>query len=137
MEDGTGFSGQYPPEVVRMYVNIDTTSDDLVLWFHHADYTHRLQCGKTVIQHFYDAHYAGAETAQTFVLMWESLEGRIDEQRYQDVLLKLQAGHSIVWRDAISDFHQKLSGIPDGAGHVVHHPWRIEAENMPLSVYET
>ncbi len=31
---------------------------------HHVPYTHVLHSGKTVIQHVYDAHYAGAQTAQ-------------------------------------------------------------------------
>jgi hypothetical protein len=60
------FSGQYPPEISSMYEKIETTPDDLLLWFHHVPYTQKLQPGKSVIQHFYDAHYAGAATAQTF-----------------------------------------------------------------------
>jgi alpha-glucuronidase len=137
--NGTGFSGQYPPEIYKMYENIDTTPDDLLLWFHHVNYTHRLHSGKTVIQHFYDAHYSGAETAQTFATQWESLQGKIDAERYNEVLFRLnyQAGHSIVWRDAIVGFYSNLSEIPDVAGRVGHHPWRIEAESMELDGYVT
>ncbi|KKA18477.1 alpha-glucuronidase [Rasamsonia emersonii CBS 393.64] len=137
--NGTGYTGQYPPEVAAMYENIDTTPDNLVLWFHHVNYTHRLHSGKTVIQHFYDAHYSGAETAQTFLTMWESLKGKIDDERYNDVHFRLtyQAGHSIVWRDAINNFYFNLSGIPDEAKRVGNHPWRVEAESMTLSGYKT
>lgn len=136
--NGTGFSGQYPAEIASQFENIGTTPDELLLWFHHVPYTHRLQSGKTVIQHFYDAHYAGAETAQTFVTQWEDLKGKIDDTRYNDILFRLnfQAGHSIVWRDAIVDFYNNLSGIPDGAKRVGYHPWRIEAENMVLDGYK-
>lgn len=135
---GTGYAGQYPAEVARMYEDIGTTPDDLLLWFHHVNYTHRLHSGKTVIQHFYDAHYSGAETAQSFVEMWETLRDKIDAERYHEVLARLvyQAGHSIVWRDAIVDFYHNLSGIPDVAGRVGYHPWRIEAESMTLDGYE-
>lgn len=138
VSNGTGFSGQYPQEIYEMYENIETTPDDLLLWFHHVPYTQRLKSGKTVIQHFYDAHYTGAETAQTFVPLWESLKGKIDEERYNDVLFRqiYQAGHSLVWRDAIVNFYHNLSGIPDTAGRVGHHPWRVEAENMELDGYE-
>ena len=138
VSNGTGFSGQYPPEVAAMYENIETTPDNLLLWFHHVNYTHVLHSGKSVIQHFYDAHYSGAETAQTFVPLWESLKGLIDSERYDEVLFRqiYQAGHSIVWRDAISNFYWNLSGIPDDAQRVGHHPWRIEAESMTLSGYE-
>jgi alpha-glucuronidase len=137
MSNGTGFSGQYPPEVANMYENLETTPDDLVLWFHHVNYTHRLHSGKTVIQHFYDAHYEGAQMAQTLLSLWESLEGKIDDERYnaQHYRQLYQAGHSIVWRDAIVGFYHNISGIPDEAGRVSHHAWRIEAESMDLDGY--
>jgi alpha-glucuronidase len=138
--NGTGYSGQYPPEISSMYENVETTPDDLLLWFHHVPYTQKLQSGKTVIQHFYDAHYTGAATAQTFPTKWESLKDKIDEERYDHVLYRLmyQAGHSIVWRDAISEFYHNLSGVPDEVGRVgtENHPWRIEAENMDLGAYK-
>lgn len=139
VSNGTGYSGQYPAEIAAMYENINTTPDDLLLWFHHVNYTHRLQSGKTVIQHFYDAHYDGAETVQAFLKTWESLKGKIDEERYNEVHTKLtyQAGHSIVWRDAINDFYWNLSGVPDEANRVGNHPWRVEAECMVLDGYKT
>lgn len=139
VKNGTGFSGQYPPEIAAMYEDIETTPDDLLLWFHHVPYTQMLKSGKTVIQHFYDAHYAGAETAQTFPQQWAALEGLIDDERFSDVAFKLeyQAGHSIVWRDAINEFYFNKSGIADEAGRVGSHPWRIEAENMELDGYKT
>lgn len=137
VRNGTGFSGQYPPEIYEMYENIETTPDNLLLWFHHVNYTQRLHSGKTVIQHFYDSHYSGAQTAQTFPTQWVSLHGKIDTERYNDVLFRLnyQAGHSIVWRDAIVGYYSNLSAIPDDSGRVGHHPWRVEAESMTLNGY--
>lgn len=136
--NGTKFSGQYPPEWANKFEKIETTPEELLLWFHHVKYTHKLSTGKTVIQHFYDEHYEGAEIAQTFPTRWESLKGKIDDQRYEEMLyrLKFQAGHSIVWRDAINGFYYNLSGIPDEAGRVGNHPWRIEAESMALDGYK-
>lgn len=135
---GTCFSGQYPPQVYEMYENLETTPDNLFLWFHHVNYTTPLpQSGKTVIQDFYDQHYWGAEMAQTFPTRWKMLEGKIDSQRYEEQLFRLtyQAGHSIVWRDAIVNFYHNLSSINDTQGRVGSHPWRIEAESMNLDGY--
>ncbi len=89
-----------------MYENVSTTPDDLLLWFHHVNYTHRLHSGKTVIQHFYDQRYFGRQTVQTFVPSWEALKGKIDEERFGHILFRLQyqAGHADVWRDAINSF---------------------------------
>lgn len=136
--NGTCFSGQYPPQVYEMFENIDTTPDNLLVWFHHVNWTQILKSGETVIQHFYNAHYAGAETAATFVPMWQSLKGKIDDQRYMETLYRqvYQAGHSIVWRDAIVNFYNNMTSIADKAGRVGSHPYRIEAETMQLSGYK-
>jgi alpha-glucuronidase len=97
-------------------------------------YTYVLHSGKTVIQHVYDSHYRGAESAAAFVSQWKSLAGRVDDDRYDAVMSRLQyqAGHAIVWRDAISSWILAQSGIPDARGRVGHYPNRIEAESMRL-----
>ncbi len=79
-----------------------------------------------MIQHIYDSHYEGAESAADYVRQWNSLKGRIDEERYADVLerLEYQAGHAIVWRDAICNWFFRASGIPDAKGRVGHHAER-------------
>ncbi|KAI5364507.1 Putative alpha glucuronidase, glycosyl hydrolase family 67, glycoside hydrolase superfamily [Septoria linicola] len=138
VSNGTGYAGQYPSEVAQMYEEIATTPDDLLLWFHHVPYTQVLKSGKSIAQHFYDAHYTGASTANNFVHLWQSLKGLIDDERYQDVLYRqeFQAGHSIVWRDAINNWIYNLSSIEDEADRVGHHPWRIEAEDMQLEGYQ-
>ncbi|KAI1139160.1 glycoside hydrolase family 67 protein [Hypoxylon sp. FL0543] len=137
VKNGTGFAGQYPDEVTALFEEIVTTPDELLLWFHHVPYTHVLKNGKTVIQHFYDAHYAGAETAATFPQQWAKLQGLIDEQRFDEMAFRLtyQAGHAIVWRDSINQFYNSLSKIEDARGRVNNHPWRVEAESMTLEGY--
>ncbi len=121
---GTAFLGQYSKPVAQHYESLASCPDNLSLFFHHLPYTHVLDSGKTVIQTIYDSHYAGAATAATFPGKWEHLRGRIDNERYQAVLKRLeyQAGHAIVWRDAINDWFYKLSGIADQKGRVGHQP---------------
>jgi alpha-glucuronidase len=135
---GTGFIGQYRPAVARVYESLATCPDDLILFMHHVPYSHVLHSGKTVIQYLYDAHYAGAATAAGYVRKWKSLEGRIDEQRYNEVLARLQyqAGHAIVWRDAVNTWFLKTSGIPDKTGRAGHFPSRTEAEALALEGYQ-
>lgn len=134
---GTGFVGQYSPDVQSIYESLPNTPDDLVLFFHHVPYTYKLHSGKTVIQTIYDSHYAGAEETKQFVSQWKSLDHLLDDDRFHDVLAQLtyQSGHAIVWRDAINDWFQRISGIPDAQGRVGNHPHRIEAESMELQGY--
>jgi alpha-glucuronidase len=134
---GTAFMGQYPALVQKLYESVADCPDDLLLFFHHVTYTHVLHSGRTVIQSMYDSHYVGAEAAAQSVTQWQQLRGKIDNERYLDVLgrLRYQAGHATVWRDAICDWLLGLTGIPDDQGRVGHHPDRIEAEKMALQGY--
>ncbi|KAJ5642833.1 alpha-glucuronidase A [Penicillium lividum] len=135
---GTGYSGQYPSEVAKIFENPETTPDELLLWFHHVQYTRRLKSGKTVIQHFYDAHYDGARNAQTFPVRWEALRGLIDDHRFEHTLFRLtyQAGHALVWRDSICNFYLAKCGISDEHHRVGSYKWRVKAQDMQLSGYK-
>jgi alpha-glucuronidase len=66
------------------------------------------------------------------------LKGRIDPGLYEQMRARLeyQAGHAIVWRDAIVEYFFKLSGIPDEQGRAGHHPGRLEAEDARLTGYK-
>jgi alpha-glucuronidase len=134
---GTGFIGQYRPAIAEMYESLATCPDDLLLFMHHVPYTYVLHSGKTVIQTIYDLHYEGAEAAAAYVLQWESLKGYLDDQRYAEVhaQLKYQAGQAVVWRDAVTNWFMRESGIPDAQGRVGHYPGRVEAEAMKLDGY--
>ncbi len=134
---GTGFASQYRPDVAKIYESLVSTPDELLLFFQHVPYTHRLHSGKTVIQQLYDSHYEGEEAAENYVRRWRTLEGLVDERRYQEVLTQLnyQAGQAEVWRDAVVNWFLKTSGIPDEKGRAGKHPGRVEAESMQLEGY--
>jgi len=135
---GTGFAGQYSPQVAKMYESLAATPDDLVLFFHHVPYGYKLHSGKTVIQYIYDSHYKGAQEAAQLGAEWATLKDKIDSQLFNDVAARLeyQAGHAIVWRDAIVQYFLKQSGIPDAAGRAGHYPGRLEAEDARLTGYK-
>jgi alpha-glucuronidase len=134
---GTKFVDQYPPQVARLYELPVSTPDELMLFFHHLPWNHTLTNGKTVIQQIYDSHYEGAAKAAEFVDDWKTLQGRIDPKLYADVLARLeyQAGHAVVWRDAIVQYFHKLSGSPDEEGRAGNYPGRLEAESARLTGY--
>jgi alpha-glucuronidase len=134
---GTGFAGQFRPEVAKIYETVESTPDDLLLFMHHVPYTQRLKSGKTVIQFIYDSHYDGVDAVEKYVTDWKSLRGRIDDRRYGEILQQLsyQAGQAIVWRDAVAGWFYKTSKVPDARGRVGNYPGRQEAEAAVLSGY--
>ncbi len=117
---GTGYIGQYPPAVQKVYELLADCPDDLLLFFHHVPWTYRLHSGKTVIQHVYDSHYEGAERAHEFIVRWHTLAGHVDEERYRDILARFefQAGEAVKWRDAICNWAYRISGIQDQKGRI-------------------
>lgn len=135
---GTGYVGQYSPAVARLYEDVRTTPDNLVTFFHHVPYTWKLQNGSTVIQYIYDSHYKGAEEAVRLGAEWNTLQSKIDPSIFFEMQKRLtyQAGHAIVWRDAVVQYFLKLSGIPDEHGRAGHFPGRYEAEDAELTGYQ-
>ena len=49
--------------------------------------------------------------------------------------LEYQAGQAEVWRDAVTNWFFRASGIADPEGRVGHYPGRFEAESMKLEGY--
>ncbi|WP_420489931.1 alpha-glucuronidase family glycosyl hydrolase [Neobacillus vireti] len=115
VETGTGYTSQYFKENAEMYEAIETCPDELLLFFHHVPYTHKLKSGITVIQHIYNTHFDGVLEAEELKQRWETLEGQIDSERYEDILNRLeeQAVHSKEWRDIINTYFYRKSGIAD------------------------
>ena len=134
---GTEYIGQYPAPLAATYESLPTCPDDLLLFMHHVPYTYRLHSGLTVMQTIDNTHYWGAQAAAEQIPAWEALRGKVSDAAYAEVLKRLnyQAGSAIVWRDAVTRWFTKESGIPDALDRVDHYPGRIEAESMTLTGY--
>ncbi|QJC51102.1 alpha-glucuronidase [Paenibacillus albicereus] len=119
---GTGYAAQYGEPVARLYESPETTPDELLLFFHHVPYTHRLRSGKTVIQHIYDSRFEGAERAQGLLEDWESLRGHVPEPAFSETLERFrhQAEHAREWRDVINTYFRRKSGMPDERGRTIY-----------------
>ena len=65
-------------------------------------------------------------------------EGQVDPTLYDDVRARLeyQAGHAIVWRDAIVQYFLKQSGIPDAKGRAGHYPGPHGSGDARLTGYK-
>lgn len=119
---GTGYVKQYLGENVAQYENLATCPDNLILFFHHVDYTHVLHSGQTVIQHIYDTHFAGYETAEEYARTWERFKEEMDPTAFANVQERLQeqlrCGRE--WRDQINTYFYRKSGISDEQGRKIY-----------------
>ncbi|GJM82069.1 hypothetical protein HMSSN139_45650 [Paenibacillus sp. HMSSN-139] len=121
---GTGYTSQYFSPNREMYDSLDQCPDELLLFFHHVPYSHRLHSGKTVIQHIYDAHFAGVEAAEELKKTWDAkaLRDRVDPLLHAAVADRLaeQAEHAKHWRDVVNTYFYRKSGVPDERGRTIY-----------------
>lgn len=119
---GTGYTAQYKEPVAKMYENINTCPDELLLFFHHVPYGHKLKSGKTVIQHIYDTHFEGVERAEKMRDAWIKLKGKIDDEVYEVVLEKfdIQVVDAKEWRDVVNTYFYRKTGIKDEYGRKIY-----------------
>lgn len=119
---GTGYTSQYFEPNASMYENIDTCPDDLLLFFHHVDYTHKLKSGKTLIQHIYDTHFDGVKTVEEYIRAWATLENMIQPDIFSLVKerLNIQLENSKEWRDIINTYFYRHTGTPDATGRRIY-----------------
>src|SRR5699024_3856800 len=122
LSTGTGFTRQYFDENYNMYENVDTCPDELVLFFHHLPYTHKLQSGKTIIQHIYDTHFEGFEKVNDYIEKWETLKDELDDNSYKNVKERLQEQQRSAreWRDQVNTYYYRMSGIEDEKGRKIY-----------------
>ena len=119
---GTGYTAQYEASRSKLYEDLASCPDELLLFFHHVPYTHRLKSGKTVIQHIYDSHFDGAAAAGGLLAAWQSLAGRVDPPRFENVRRRLeeQVANAVQWRDIVNTYFARKSGISDTRGRRIY-----------------
>ena len=101
-ETGTDAVSQYRGHLARTYNNIETCPEELLLWFHHVPWTHRMKDGSTLwesLQYHYNNGVIWTESLQT---AWHNkMRHYVDEQRWREVdqRIKHQVENAREWRD--------------------------------------
>ena len=121
---GTGYTAQYEPSRSKLYEDLASCPDELLLFFHHVPYEHLLHSGSTVIQHIYDSHFAGAREAERIRALWTeaAVAALVDPALRRRVaeLLDEQVRSATEWRDQINTYFLRKSGVPDVHGRRIY-----------------
>ena len=120
-DKGTGYALQYNEPNASMYNSPDECPDELVLFFHHLPYTHKLHSGKTVIQHIYDTHFEGYDEAKQLAAKWDSLKGKVDDEIFENVRERFerQLANAREWCDQVNSYFYRKSAIADEKGRQI------------------
>jgi len=119
---GSGLTGQYHLPWSEVYESLETCPDDLLLFFHHVPYGHVLHDGTTVIQHIYDSHWAGAVATEARRARWQNVRGLVEEALFARVAERLdeQVRSAAQWRDQVTTYFWRHSGMPDAQGRPLY-----------------
>ncbi|MBL1118450.1 glycoside hydrolase [Streptomyces sp. 110] len=112
---GDGYTELYAPATRDAYESLESCPEELLLFLHHVPYTHRLDSGRTVIQHIYDTHFSGAARVAEMRTEWEGLRRRVDHRRFTEVHRQFgeQLTEAAQWRDTLVAYWFDLSRIRD------------------------
>lgn len=119
---GTGFAGQYPSPWRERFESLQTCPDELLLFFHHVPWGHRLHSGATVVQHIYDSRWDGHARTVEMGREWAALRGRVPDDVHDRVAERLVAQERSAreWRDQVRTYVHRMSGVPDARGNPIY-----------------
>ena len=145
--DGIGFDrtatgsnalAQYAPEWQKLWGNLETCPENLLLWFHRVSWDRKMKSGRTLWDELCLRYQQGVDDVRALRRDWASLEGRIDAERFTHVAQRLarQEKEAIHWRDACLLYFQQFSQRPLPAGvepaaHPLEHYTSQILRNMP------
>ena len=131
---------QYPDNLCRLYNDINTCPENLLAWFHHVPWDHKMKSGRTFWDELCHKYDEGVHETRRFLAIWDAMQPYIDAQRFEEVQrkLRIQARDSEWWRDACLLYFQTFSKrpIPSDVEHPVHNLDEMMRFRIPISMYE-
>ena len=112
--DGSQNTLQYPDSLYYIYNKVETCPEQLLLWFHHVPWTHRMHSGETLWEALCHTYDQGVREAEAFSTVWKAMRHYVDAERHeaQQKLFDRQAKDAWWWRDACLLYFQQFSRQP-------------------------
>ena len=131
---------QYPEALCNLYNDINTCPENLLTWFHHVPWDHKMKSGRTFWDELCHQYDKGVHEARHFLTVWDAMQPYVDAQRFSEVQrkLRIQARDAEWWRDACLLYFQTFSHrpIPQDMEHPVHNLDEMKQFRIPISMYE-
>ena len=111
---GSNATAQYHSPLCEQLDNVDTCPENLLLWFHHVPWNHRMKSGRTLWAELCYAYDRGVQETRNFQKLWAPMEKYIDPERFRDIQhrLKIQTRDAVWWKDACLLYFQQFSKQP-------------------------
>jgi alpha-glucuronidase len=94
--------------------DLDTCPEELLLWFHHVAWQHKMKSGRTLWDELCFKYNQGIAQVRQMQDTWNSLADFVDAARFEHVrsLLAIQEKEARWWRDACLLYFQTFSKLP-------------------------
>lgn len=113
-ESGSNAVEQYHQPLEGIFKDINKVPEDYILWFHHVSWDYEMSSGRTLWEELVHRYYEGVEMVREMQDTWNSIEGLIDQERFEHVkaLLEIQEDDAVWWRNSCVLYFQTFSQQP-------------------------
>lgn len=116
---GSDALAQYSPVIQKQLEDINTCDEKYLLWFHHVSWNYKMKSGNSLWGELCNKYYAGVDSVKWMQTAWAGTKGLIDDGRFEQVnmLLNIQYGEAVWWRNACVLYFQTFSKMPIPKGY--------------------
>ncbi|MEU7799058.1 alpha-glucuronidase family glycosyl hydrolase [Micromonospora arborensis] len=109
---GSNLAAQYFPRLEQRYGDIDSVPENLLMWFHHVPWGHRMDSGRTFWDELVYRYQMGVQYVTWMRETWDALQPDIDARRFAEVRAKLAVHETDAadWRDTSVNYWKEFSG---------------------------
>jgi len=111
---GSDAVSQYSAPLNRIFNRIDLCPENLLLWFHHVPWDHKMRSGNILWDELCYKYDSGVRQVREYQKIWDRMQPYTDNQRFKDVQskLKIQSRDAVWWKDACLLYFQTFSKRP-------------------------
>ena len=105
---------QYHEPLCTLYNSMDSCPEELLLWFHHVPWQHKMRSGRTLWEELCYKYDEGVQHVKAFQRKWDEVLPHVDAERFRDVQkrLKIQVRDAVWWKDACLLYFQQYARLP-------------------------
>ena len=112
---GSNLVGQYFSPLKERYSSIDTTPENLLMWFHHVPWDRTMSSGRPFWDELVYRYQMGVQYVTWLRETWETLQPVVGARRWAEVRAKLvqHEADAASWRDTSVNYWREFSGRPN------------------------
>jgi alpha-glucuronidase len=129
-KSGSNALEQYAYPVQEYFRSMNACPEEYLLWFHHVPWDHKMRSGRTLWEELCHSYYQGADSVAWMQKVWNSVEAKVDADRFiqTKTFLQIQHQEAVWWRNACILYFQTFSRRPLPAG--------LEKPDKSLAYYQ-